>query len=279
MKRDEIQVGKLPKNLLDKIGKVVRSYSVCLLAMYIENGEPRVELIGSGTLIKFGDKFGILTAYHVVHSNKFMKSERIGVGLNEEEHQYSIGKNELEILDIGIPIDQKRGPDLSIIVLYSKNLATMKSLKSFWPIDFFRDRRPNEQMLIDYGVCCLVGCPQVLEGESASGRHFEIAKSLFMIAGFSGISRIWDNGDFDFIEYPVSYDEVSDSPSSFGGVSGGGLWHVILKRSGSNDLEFEKPFMIGVAYYQTEIRNNIRYIYCNGIKSIYDRAFEALSDI
>ena len=56
-------------------------------------------------------------------------------------------------------------------------------------------------------------------------------------------------------------------PESFGGMSGGGLWHVVPSESaptGEFKLELE-----GVAFYQSAPTDGRRVIRCHGRQSIY----------
>lgn len=34
-------------------------------------------------------------------------------------------------------------------------------------------------------------------------------------------------GDFDYLDFPAEYSENYDGPESFGGYSGGSLWHIV----------------------------------------------------
>lgn len=58
----EIQISKLPRKMIQDIRDKIRLYSV---AMVIDLDDDKGVIPCSGTLCKFGEKYGILTARHV----------------------------------------------------------------------------------------------------------------------------------------------------------------------------------------------------------------------
>jgi len=277
MKREIMQLGDLDRNLLQQIGSNIYDYVTAFIALYIEEGKPKSELIGSGTFIKSGNKYGILTAHHVVHSDLFKKSEEIGLVIKRGTQSFRIKKEYITIIDIGIPKNQEIGPDLSVVLLGGNDLSTIKASKSFWNIDKFQDRILSDSFRSDLGVYCLFGCPAEMVSEKTSPQGNNETKGIFGLAGFSVIDDEWNNNGFDYLKYGVSYDSDSDSPESFGGVSGAGLWYIILKRNKNSTIEFGRPILYGVAFYQTSKENNDRAIICHSKKSIYKRVIEKMS--
>lgn len=55
----EIQISKLPREMIQDIREKIRLYSV---AMVIDGDEKRSVIPCSGTLCKYGEKYGVLTA-------------------------------------------------------------------------------------------------------------------------------------------------------------------------------------------------------------------------
>ena len=70
-----------------------------------------------------------------------------------------------------------------------------------------------------------------------------------------------------------------DLPTSFGGVSGGGVWQVPLIRDRQGDLEADDYILSGVAFYQTKLDGNHRLIRCHGRKTVYEKVPKYLNGV
>src|SRR5262249_35162908 len=89
-------------------------------------------LIGSGTLVRVGDRHGILTAAHVAEIVQ-NADQAIGINISSDPHGFFIPKQCLEHIVVGASqtLDDPDGPDLSILrILDLNDLATIKSKKS-----------------------------------------------------------------------------------------------------------------------------------------------------
>lgn len=75
-----------PQRLLDKISKEIFKYSISIIGLREKNNEVSGNLLGSGTLIKYKNIKGILTAKHVVRSSAFAKSMFIGLNYEPQAH-------------------------------------------------------------------------------------------------------------------------------------------------------------------------------------------------
>jgi len=85
------------------------------------------------------------------------------------------------------------------------------------------------------------------------------------------VSNLPDVNDFDRWAFqPEPFDDGA-SVLSFGGVSGGGLWRVWLRRAGNNETTLVQRRFLGVAYYQIAPTDDApRKIVAHGSKSIFD---------
>ncbi len=74
-------------------------------------------------------------------------------------------------------------------------------------------------------------------------------------------------GDFDYIDFDVDV-SFPGIPRNFGGVSGGGLWKVLIYRSASpGEIDWLRV-LEGVAFHQSDLANGHRIIRCHGEQSI-----------
>ena len=64
-------------------------------------------------------------------------------------------------------------------------------------------------------------------------------------------------------------------PSSFGGVSGGGLWEVGLSMEKSRAISWDgRRRFRGVVFWQSAISDGRRVIRCHGPQSIFEKVWE-----
>lgn len=75
----------------------------------------------------------------------------------------------------------------------------------------------------------------------------------------------------------LSIKNLRNSPDSYEGTSGGGLWQVTLKRDESQNIVADDVILRGVVFYQHPLVEGKTGLRCHGYKSIYDIAYSALS--
>jgi len=236
----------------------------------------RQRLIGSGTLIRVGDKHGILTAAHVAAIVE-NADQAIGINVADHPHGFFIPTQCLEHIVVGATprLDSPDGPDLSILRILDLNrLATIKSKKSFYPLDRpklvgFWNTLPISEMLWH-----LVGAP---DERSTSEGMFGTQDHILGIKHFLGEATFKERrirGEFDFVTLELLAGQYS-FPSDYGGVSGGGIWLLPLTMNpdvGVSTMTYDAPILAGVPFYQREIVNREREIICHGPESIYIHA-------
>ena len=109
-KRYEIPIAKMSAEFLDSNIRRIVQFCVSLLH--------ESALAGSGTLVQCGDKYGILTAHHVVHKGKhpfdfrYGSNDVIGLIISDAPHEFVLPLKFLVCHDIGIPVSDEQGPDL-----------------------------------------------------------------------------------------------------------------------------------------------------------------------
>lgn len=277
MTREFMMVNELPQSLFIRIKEEIFNYMTAILSVSKDKDGEKCELIGSGTFIKIGDYFGILTANHVVNNQLFQKSKKIGLVLQRKAHSYFVERDMITCISIGKKTGYGIGPDLSLILLSQPIVETIKATKSFWNIDKYKDKileYSNKDLLKD--LFCILGCPNVYTKELSPTDKFEDLTGLFGLNGFSGIENIREFDSFDYCDFLVKYDDITKPPSSFGGVSGAGLWHIELFKNSEDNIDYKRAILFGIAWCQTDIKNDIRKIICHGRISIYERIYDYL---
>jgi hypothetical protein len=78
---------------------------------------------------------------------------------------------------------------------------------------------------------------------------------------------------FDYIDTPVDYATATNLPTTFGGVSGGGLWASrVTTQDAGKSFSCAPPIFCGVAFYQTDLQSHQRSIRHHFVHSIYEIA-------
>jgi hypothetical protein len=215
-----------------------------------------------------GDRY-ILTASHVWA--ELLRSERptsLGVTLRENiDHASLIDRD--AIVAVGPPrpaIWNEWGPDLIFLRVPPEHVGAIEAHRVFH--NLMRNRTLGvEAMCIDLRV--LMGTP----GELAQymPRHADLQITGMFCANdtgrFSPIAAPPLMCDFDYIDLDMDV-ALPGVPQNFGGVSGGGLWRVLVYWSlSTREIVWAKDIE-GVAFHQSDLVNGHRIIRCHGPQSI-----------
>jgi hypothetical protein len=267
-KIEKIQIKDLPKDLIEKIEEEITPYAISLLGFGEDLSGEQTQLLGSGTLVRVEDKYGILTAQHVTPLLK--KYKKIGLNLGTFEHKPLIESITLPIVEVGIPVSNSEGPDLAVIILPEYIIGTIKSKNLFWNISYHKKDVLSKPP--DLNICLSFFCGTIEEWtkteESTGG--FGKVMSYRCLCGHTGVEDYWVKHKFDYLKLSVLYKDRDDLPVSFGGGSGGGIWGVVLHRLDDGQIISTKALLLGVAFYQTKIQNELRSIIGHGWRSIYE---------
>jgi hypothetical protein len=281
----KILTAQLPRDLRLEIDKLLLASSTALIL----DGE----LAGSGTFIKWGSTYGILTAHHVIHNphdrlRRFDfstgSSQELGlVVMDKRNHSFTIPMPLLSYVDIGIPQDEESGPDLSVVVLPEVRAHDIAVRKSFTDISVKRAER-IQQCESPVGGWCGVGFPQCYTRPHESSTNTTKVTFIPSLTLYSQIVRNFTTDGFDYVHFNVLSPQMSENiepPSSFAGMSGGGIWNVRVTRDPKTSrlfLDVEGTILAGVMFYQTFSENKPKELRCHGWKSIYQKVYEALTN-
>jgi len=264
----------LPNGFESKFWPKIRKYSVGLIKVGNKDDDRETEFCGSGTFFKFGNHYGILTAAHVVIQKAMEDSYALGINLMiSEEHRLQFEIKELNILFIRRNKFGPYGPDIAAIILPVEKIGLLKEKKGFYNISQYPQNLSDEDadssgyLNTGIGLWTVCGCPDDFKSTVDSTRNFKGAWK-FTIPRMSCIieNELIKDG-YDYLDFVVPTD--CKEPNSFGGVSGGGLWHVPLAKH-NKDIICGIPILSGVAYYEEHVAKNKRIIRCHGRKSIYE---------
>ncbi|MCK4857621.1 MAG: hypothetical protein KAT58_06620 [candidate division Zixibacteria bacterium] len=276
MKTRQIKIGSLPEKTNNAIKEAVSPYCVCLAPMFVgERGEEPL-FIASGTLIQVQNIQGILTAQHVVTNELFKKSTHLGILLKDEYIQ-KLPRKRFVVRSVANPVSESKGPDLAIILFSAEDAGWPKAFKRFYNIDKYRDdvlQHPLDEALGAWAVC---GCPAEAVNMEENSNSMKRTICVEAHVDLSGLENTWEEETYDYADVSVRYDDQNNIPTSFEGLSGGGLWQVPLSEEADGSISVGAPILSGVAFYQTAVDNDCRSIRCHFRKSIYRSVYDTLT--
>ena len=280
MKRvDKIQVGDIPVDIQESIRLFVSWYSTPIIGVADSIYSEDIHQIGSGTFVRFNDLFGVLTAGHVIRKLLSKKSNNfVGLGLAvlDYVHRFVIPLADLEFIECYK--QGPDGPDIGIIIIPNNKVGTIARGRNFWNLQKNRNLAMSNIIGSANYIAVLSGCPSEYNKEVTPESGFKRTILFGGLSGATGIERTWERGPHDFLEVAVSYTEAEQNPLEFFGMSGAGLWKVIIEKLENGTLRNRDPFLAGSVYRQGLIVQKLRLIYCHGTKSIYNVICEKLQE-
>lgn len=269
-----MRVTDIPMDFYNSVTQHIVNFCIGIVRVEANDSGEDAILIGSGTLVDFNSSSCILTAQHVIDA--LPKKGTLGFVISEKLHKYVLNVQNLSTIKVGKGKDDCTGPDLGIIVLPQPTIGNIRAHKSFYNINNKRDWMLKSPPETNLGVWCICGIPDIETKVIEPQKGFNRVKAFLEFCGFGGISKEYNIKKYDYFDFEVQYNDRTGSPLSFQGVSGGGLWQVIIAQKPNDELIMKEAILSGVAYYQTELVDNKRTIKCHGRKSIFRNAFNIM---
>lgn len=258
--------------IIEQAGNSISNYSTVLFY----GGS----VIGSGTFVQCNSCFGILTAHHVIGEGigldpfKNGSDKKLGIGIAVNyTHKTEFELQYIRPHEVGKPQNGKYneyGPDLVFLeILDEEKLGTIIAHSSFWNIS------PQDSLVNDCyndlsSVWAIFGLPEVwirIEERVSKSKKVYNCKNL---VGLTGIKKRFEKDGFDYFDVSIKHNPQDDVPDTFKGMSGGGLWKVLLSCTKNlQDLKIRDIIFSGVIFYQTDLKANRRTLRSHGAKSIY----------
>lgn len=243
----------VPVEIAHKAASFVCRHSIALLkpGAYEAGG---VQMVGSGTLVRFRGRRFILTATHVW---QFLREHDVVhfTMVREMNHSSELSRHALKaysLADIPYRDLTPKSPDLTLLELDPVDANRIETRLSFVPLDKGFNARDDEL----YQDVLVVGAPGVLSKSGSGHLEFEM-RAVFAQGDICKESE----GDLDFITIKPSQD--ADSPiENWAGMSGGGLWLVSYFPKSAGEIDYEL-LLLGVVFFQ-----NNEMIRCHARKSL-----------
>lgn len=270
---DIILIKDLPPTLIEAATYDLRQYTIAFHGVKDKRGRKHPELLGSGVLVSAGNTRAILTAHHVIEV--LPRTGRLGLLLQKTYEPHSVDAQGVVLLKIARGTQDSVGPDLGAVILAPEIATSVAAIKTFYNLDMQQEKMLQNPPDLRDGFWVAQG---FLEERTVVTRNAEergFTKSFYNFSGVGGPEVGDQIGDFDFFEFPVSHEGKQNSPKNWGGMSGGGLWQIMLKREGDR-LVHLPPLLSGIIFYQqptTETKCGVRGL---GRRSVYDVAYNSI---
>jgi hypothetical protein len=257
---------------IDIIEQQIHNYTV-VLGRYIVNGKRyHAVLVGSGTLILIGEKYGILTAQHVIPILR--RSDTLLISIASYRHRCEVDIKNVDFIELSNDSNNEKRPDLAFVLLRGSELDNIKAKKSFWNMSYWKSKVLSDPSCPKSSLWIISGHPEAYtKTEGPSERAIE-AKCFRNMLGYTCIKREFMEGEFDYFETGIFYKTETNIPKDFGGVSGGGLWQIPISESQDGTVQANGSVLLGVAFKQTDIVGNKTEIICYGRHSIYNVLYD-----
>jgi hypothetical protein len=257
---DEIETALRGEELQLTIIRDIGRYTVALFAGFDSKEGSKLKLAGTGTLLTIGGSHYILTASHV-WEEVLKCADKVGITLTEDiDHSFFMSVK--AIVPCGLPKPaswNEWGPDITLLRVPSEYLGSIKAHKDFYSATATGKTKPAGSHI---EARLLMGTPAVFGVFTENHAQVEIS-GLFSDVDAPCVAH----GDFDYFDLTVDASSPG-SPQSYGGVSGGGLWKVLIRcECPTGNIEWDQG-LEGVAFHQSAIENGRRTIRCHGPKSI-----------
>jgi hypothetical protein len=267
----EMPLEDIPQELLEDIGHSLQHYLVPLFVLTEREPVPRLRFIGSGTLVEIQRTRYILTAAHVWSETE--GAGRIGVILTATPSAFTIERNLIYDQNLRKPEYGEWGPDLALLTIPRSDASTIAAHKSFVNLGRQKAMFGTHPPATEKGCWAVTG----MVGEFSRTKLIPESKRIEAVsqarAFFSVVLQTHQRDGYDYLDLGAKL-ELPGVPSKFGGISGGGLWEIGLKKSKSGAIAWdEKLNFRGVAFWESAPSDHRRVIRCHGPRSIFEKAW------
>ena len=270
MQTEKLHIRDLPDAIVDEVSDAIAQFTVGLQRVVVKGRLEDCELIGTGTLVYVGGFHAILTAEHVLAVLGPKQRLALLTSFEGRLRRHVFDPTHIQVHRIARGTDDSKGPDVGLIILPSNNIGNLSAEKSFFNLDKRVERFREGFVDRDRGFWFSIGVVGESEIELAPQSGFARIKGYQSLCGTSTQPREYEDSDYDYLEVRVDYEpENPELPRSFGGFSGGGIWHVPMRRAPDGRLEPEEYILSGLTFFQTAVENGVRLLRCHGRKTVY----------
>lgn len=248
--------------------KIIRDTGMYTVALFSVSDSPKGDLLnlaGTGTLILIGESHYILTAAHVWYKC-LQPANMLGITLREVvDHKCFIATNLIAAFGPSKPSNWGEwGPDLVLLRIPPARIGEIKAFKVFYAFPVGGSPTIQRECIQTH---LLMGTPHGL------GKFKQDHASVQIIGTEVAVPGPQLHNSFDYFDLKTG---VPQPAKNFGGVSGGGLWRILIypdPETGKIDSVAE---LKGVAFFEIDVVEGRGTVRCHGPESIR-RAISAVN--
>ena len=262
-----------------ELGQMTAEYLAPYIVGFVKIRQPAQDdafLAGSGTLIQVEERFGILTADHVIA--ELPRSGQLGLVLPKgpipQLDRHTVTADHVKFVQVAPASFSSLGPDLGYLLLPEPERLKLEVHKIFYSLSKRRAEMLAAPRPIDYGGWCITGMVDEWTRDLAPKRGYRRVKGFHGFCGLGVVNSERSDDHIDYLNFETKFDEAYEGPGNFQGVSGGGLWQVIYEER-NGIISIRDALLSGVVFYQTEIQSGIT-LSCHGRRSIYQNVHDSI---
>jgi len=240
--------GDLRQNIVRSLG----SSTVAILALYGNS----VQFIGSGSLVFVTDSHYILTAAHVW--DRLQSTPTLGITVTDNiNHKFQIPVPAIfpTVFQPDALAWNEWGPDLALLRIPPELVGGIQAFQGF------------EHILAPPKPFGKVGETWVAMGVPEELAKLTQTHAELQISGRFVAPNPHTHGQHDYFDFEVD-SSSPEMPTTWGGMSGGGLWKVWLYHSPEDGEINWYSRLMGVIYWEFPIKNGYRILRAHGHQSI-----------
>ena len=228
-------------------------------------------LVGSGTFVRINGRSGILTARHVwdVIDRARAQQPEVNLIVADGPHRFRITVDHLTPWVALSPVSIDLGPDIQFLELPAAVIGRIAARKSFAELTATAGEYRAIALGKD-GFGVVAGFPGEFVSQELPADGGDIT-AVFAGGFVAPIDRHWEEGGYDYME-TTALRTLKGIPTSFGGVSGAGLWQMVLKKKAGAPIAeatLGKFALAGVAYLQIPTPPDKMVVRYHGPETIY----------
>jgi hypothetical protein len=247
------------QSLWNSLARGAQMYSTPLFSVSKTARGDVLKLAGSGTLFAKVDAHYILTAAHVWHE-MLKHADHVGVTLREVyDHTCLLQVDSIVAYEPEHPASWTAwGPDIVLLRIPEVRVGEIKAFKVFYEMDAALKGLVTHDRNETY---VLIGTPIAL------GSYTQNHASVQLLAMWVGTPKLHIHEGWDYFDVKAALHPPSET-STFGGVSGGGLWRVQIYNPPGTERIDAAVVLEGVAFYELGTTKGEGMIRCHGVESI-----------
>ena len=270
---EDIPIKDIPQKVLDDGILVLKNFLVALFIILPEKQQPRPRPIGSGTFVEIEGTQYILTAAHVWH--KAREAEKIGLVLTDYQSSFMVLRDGISAKGLWDGKISEWGPDIALLKLAPSDVAAIKAHKSFLNLVKQKGALAEYSPVIEKGLWAVTAMVGTLTEVQLDPEQRIVTCHIQGEAFISAVQQTHERNGYDYFDLGAKLD-LPGAPSSFVGVSGGGLWQIRLSKAKSGEISWDgKRFFRGVAFWESKESDDDLIIRCHGPKSIFEKTWDS----